>query len=113
MYPRREDEPDRRSGESEKCARQEEAKGLSGVLNQSSTGFSDGCGDLRVRRDAADNFAPSLSSPRATRRKNPLADEPSFAVSAHLLAQLVEFLELSNLDHENQAPLIVAASTQI
>ena len=55
MYPRREDQRDRRIGAGEKCARQAEMKGLPGLLKQSSTRFSDGCRDLRIRRDAAEN----------------------------------------------------------
>ena len=73
-------------------------KGLSGLLNQSSTRLSDGCGDLRVRRDAADSVASSLSSRlngpwlRArlvAERKNQLANDPQLRGGrAHLLAQL-------------------------
>jgi hypothetical protein len=68
--------------------------------------FSDECRDLRVRRDAADNIASHLSSSvnglwlRArlvAERKNQLADDPQLRGGrAHLLAQLVEFLERAN-----------------
>jgi len=66
--------------------------------DKSSTRLTDCCGDLRVRRDAADSVASSLSSRlnslwlRArlvAERKNQLANDPQLSGGrAHLLAQL-------------------------